>query len=243
MAITARTSRVSRVYAFVMTSHESNAGSAWCVGELRAARDAIEAVLNDASLLASVQTATHAIIDRLRSGGTLLAIGNGGSACDAMHLCEELTGRFRANRPAIPAIACTDPGHLTCAANDFGYENVFRRWVEAHARSGDVLIALSTSGNSENIRRAVNTAKAAGTYTLSLLGKGGGSLAGVADADWTVPTFSPATPGHEIVHSDRIQEVHMLLLHILVGEIERGLFGADTARTGTDRPLSEFLRS
>lgn len=224
-----------------MADHEHNPASIWRLGELRSAREAIDAVLADDSLLAAVESATSTIIECIRTGGKILAVGNGGSACDAMHFCEELTGRYRANRPPIPAIACSDPGHLSCVANDFGYEHVFGRWVEAMARPGDVVVALSTSGNSPNIQHAVEAGNRAGCFTLSLLGRGGGKIAGLAQADWIVPDFAPSTPGHARVHSDRIQEIHMLLLHILVGEIERGVFGSDLAELGTDRPLSDFL--
>ncbi len=151
--------------------------------------------------------------DSIRSGGKILAVGNGGSCADAMHFCEELTGRYRDDRPPIPAIACTDPGHLTCTANDYGFEAVFARWVEGLGRPGDVLVALSTSGNSKNIANAVEAARGREMRVALLLGKGGGALAGKADCEWIVPGAT----------SDRIQEIHMLVLHSLVGAIERGL--------------------
>jgi D-sedoheptulose 7-phosphate isomerase len=146
----------------------------------------------------------------LRSGGRILAVGNGGSACDAMHFCEELTGRFRNDRRPLSAMACTDPGHITCTANDFGYEHVFGRWVLAHGREGDALIALSTSGNSRNILRAVEAAGSIGMTRVALLGQGGGVLTGLCEHQWIVPGGT----------SDRIQEIHMLILHILVEAIE-----------------------
>ena len=148
------------------------------------------------------------------SGGKALICGNGGSSADAMHFAEELTGRFRKERPALPALACTDAGHITCAANDYGFENVFSRWVEAHGRRGDVLIVLSTSGKSENIVRAVKAGEQAGCRTVALLGKDGGTLAGVCDFEWIVPG----------VESDRIQEIHMLILHALIEGVERMMY-------------------
>lgn len=157
-----------------------------------------------------------AIAERLRAGGTVLACGNGGSAADAMHFCEELTGRYRADRPAIPAVACVDPGHLTCVANDFGYEFVFSRWVEALGRRGDVLVTLSTSGNSRNVLRAVDLAKNRGLLTVALLGRGGGVLRGLCDHEIIVPGET----------ADRIQELHMLALHTIVGGVERALFAS-----------------
>ncbi|MFG0306085.1 MAG: SIS domain-containing protein [Phycisphaerales bacterium JB040] len=153
------------------------------------------------------------IAESVRAGGKVLAIGNGGSCADAMHFCEELTGRYRDDRPPIPALACADPGHITCTANDYGYEAVFERWVIALARPGDTLIALTTSGNSENILRGVRAAKAAGARTITFLGKGGGRARGQGDAELIVPGET----------ADRIQELHMLLLHTLVGAIEREL--------------------
>ncbi len=150
---------------------------------------------------------------RIRAGGKILAIGNGGSCADAVHFCEELTGRYRDDRPSIPAIACADAGHLTCVGNDYGFESVFSRWVEGLGNRGDVLIALSTSGNSANIVKGVGAARGRGMHVATLLGKGGGKLAGIGDTEWIVPGET----------SDRIQELHMLILHALVGAIEREL--------------------
>jgi D-sedoheptulose 7-phosphate isomerase len=133
-----------------------------------------------------------------------------------MHFAEELTGRFRMERPPLPALACTDPGHITCAANDYGYENVFARWVQAHGRRGDVVIVLSTSGNSENIVRAVRAAQDQGCRTVALLGKNGGKLAGMCDFEWIVW-------GGSGEFADRIQEIHMLILHAVIEGVERTL--------------------
>lgn len=151
--------------------------------------------------------------ESIRNGGKILAVGNGGSCADAMHFCEELTGRYRDDRPPIPAIACTDPCHITCTANDYGYDHVFSRWVEGLGRPGDVLVALSTSGNSKNIALAVEAARARSMRVALLLGKGGGALQGKGDVQWTAPGET----------SDRIQEIHMLVLHSLVGAIERAM--------------------
>lgn len=146
----------------------------------------------------------------IRGGGKVLICGNGGSLCDAAHFAEELTGRFRADRPALPAIAIAEPGHLTCTANDYGFEHVFSRAVEALGRPGDMLIVLTTSGNSPNILRAAETGRRQGLRTAALLGKDGGKLRGVCDDEIIAPGAT----------SDRIQELHMLVLHILVERIE-----------------------
>lgn len=154
---------------------------------------------------------------RFKARSKVLAIGNGGSMCDAAHFAEEFTGRYRKDRPPLPVIACTDPAHLTCVANDFGFEQVFSRWVEALGNTGDVLVALSTSGNSPNIVAGVNAARAKGMHVVLLLGKGGGKLAGSAGPDgfeWIVPGDT----------ADRIQELHMLILHTIIEGVEREMF-------------------
>ena len=132
-----------------------------------------------------------------------------------MHFAEELTGIFRAKRKALPAIALSDPGHLTCTANDLGYEGVFSRAVEALGRPGDIFISLSTSGNSSNLLHAVPTAKQMGLKTISFLGKQGGKLKGSSDLEWTVEGF---------IFSDRIQEAHMTAIHIIIEMVEKRLF-------------------
>lgn len=167
----------------------------------------------DAANASKVGDLARMCANAVRSGGKILAIGNGGSCADAIHFCEELTGRYRDDRPSIPAIACADAGHITCVGNDYGFDSVFSRWVEGLGREGDVLLALSTSGNSANIVKGVEAAKAKSLRVATLLGKSGGKLAGVGDTEWVVPGTT----------SDRIQELHMLILHALVGAIEREL--------------------
>ncbi|MFG0247111.1 MAG: SIS domain-containing protein [Phycisphaerales bacterium JB052] len=160
-----------------------------------------------------VESLAQVCADSVRGGGKLLAVGNGGSCADAVHFCEELTGRYRDDRAPIPAIACSDAGHITCVGNDYGFDSIFSRWVQGLGQNGDVLIALSTSGNSANIIKAVDVARGLGMHTGLLLGKGGGKLAGIGDTEWVVPGQT----------SDRVQELHMLILHALVGAIERNL--------------------
>jgi D-sedoheptulose 7-phosphate isomerase len=146
----------------------------------------------------------------LAAGGKIMICGNGGSSCDAAHFAEELTGRFRADRAPMAAIACTDAGHITCTANDYGFDSVFSRWVSALGRGGDALVLLSTSGESRNIIEAAAAGRSRGMTTLALLGKDGGQLRGRCDHELIVPGST----------SDRIQELHMLVLHILVEGIE-----------------------
>lgn len=189
----------------------STRGDDWAMDAIDGARTALAAFAGDRAAVERIGIVAESLVECFESGGKALICGNGGSSADAMHFAEELTGRFRKERPALPALACTDPGHITCAANDYGFENVFSRWIEAHGRRGDVLILLSTSGNSENIARAVKAGRDAGCRTVALLGKGGGKLAGSCDFEWIAP-------GEE---SDRIQEIHMLILHTLIEGVER----------------------
>lgn len=151
----------------------------------------------------------------LKSGGKVISCGNGGSMSDAMHFAEELTGRFRGNRPALPAVAISDPTHLTCVANDFGFDHVFSRYVEAHGKAGDVLLAISTSGNSANVVNAVNAAHERGMVVIGLTGKDGGRMKNLCDVNICVPWNG---------YSDRIQEMHIKVIHILIEQIELHLF-------------------
>lgn len=178
------------------------------------AQDAIGLFNSDQSNIEKSVDLSERIAVAYNNGNKPLICGNGGSICDALHFAEELTGRYRKNRRALPAIAIADPGHLTCVANDFGYDDVFSRGVEAHGKPGDVFIGLSTSGNSENIIRAVAKAKEMGLYTVGLLGKDGGKLKRVCDTEFIIPGET----------ADRIQEVHMMILHVLIEGIERVLF-------------------
>jgi D-sedoheptulose 7-phosphate isomerase len=180
---------------------------------LKEAADTIHAFASSPETALNLRAIARIIIDTLRSGGKILAIGNGGSCCDSAHFAEELSGRFRADRPAIAAIACTDAGHITCTANDYGFEFIFSRWIEALGKPVDALILFSTSGNSPNLIRAVHAAKSRGLRTVALLGKTGGALAGVCDAQLIAPGAT----------SDRIQEAQKIALHILVEAIEAGV--------------------
>lgn len=179
-------------------------------GSIHDAHAVLAEFIADESNLTRLDEVARALAGVIKNGGKILAVGNGGSCCDAMHFCEELTGRFRDDRAPMAAIACTDPGHITCVANDYGYDAVFARWVTGLGREGDALVALSTSGNSANIIKAVEAAKERGMTTALLLGKGGGKLKGTGDHEWIAPGKS----------ADRIQEIHMLILHTLIEGIE-----------------------
>ena len=152
------------------------------------------------------------IANAFKAGNKVIACGNGGSHCDAMHFAEELTGRYRENRPALPAIAISDPSHLSCVANDFGFNYVFSRYIEGLGQSGDVLVGISTSGQSQNIYNAMQAAKAKGMSVIALTGKDGGKIAPLADVEVRVPHFGFA---------DRIQEIHIKVIHIFIQLIEQ----------------------
>ncbi|ATA22807.1 phosphoheptose isomerase [Brenneria goodwinii] len=180
--------------------------------ELNEAAETLNAFLSDDANIQSIQNAAVLLADAFKSGGKVISCGNGGSHCDAMHFAEELTGRYRENRPGYPAIAISDPSHLSCVSNDFGYDFVFSRYIESLGREGDVLLGISTSGNSGNIIKAIAAAKAKGMKVITLTGKDGGKMAGTADVEIRVPHFG---------YADRIQEIHIKAIHILIQLIEK----------------------
>lgn len=186
------------------------------------ARSTLDAFLADPACLEGVRRFVEAAAATLRRGGLLLSCGNGGSMCDAMHFAEEWTGRFRRDRAALPAVAFSDPSQLTCIANDFGYEAVFSRSVEALGKPGDTLVVLTTSGGSPNILKALDVARAKGITTVGLLGKGGGKAKDLCDIPIVVPRATT---------SDRIQEIHIKILHITIEAVERSLFPQNYSTT------------
>ena len=148
----------------------------------------------------------------LANGKKIMSCGNGGSMCDAMHFAEELSGRYRNNRPALAAVSISDPSHLSCVANDYGYEHVFSRYVEGLGQAGDILLGISTSGNSQNVILAVEAAKAKGIQTIVLTGKDGGKLAELADLEIRAP---------QSAYADRAQEIHIKIIHAFILGIEQ----------------------
>lgn len=172
-------------------------------------------MLSEPPAMEFMECAAEMIANCFAEEGKIVIAGNGGSLCDAMHFAEELTGQFRKPRQALPAIALCEPGHLTCVSNDFGFDNVFSRGVEAFGKPGDIFIGLTTSGNSENIVRAFAAAKERGLKTIAFLGKDGGRLKDVADLELIISGFPT---------SDRIQEAHMAAIHIIIELVELHLF-------------------
>jgi D-sedoheptulose 7-phosphate isomerase len=179
--------------------------------ELTEAQSTLTNFLSDSTNIEKIEEAARLMADSINSGGKILSCGNGGSHCDAMHFAEELTGRYRENRKALPAIAISDPSHISCVSNDFGYEYVFSRYVEGLGKKGDVILGISTSGNSKNIINAFEAAKKLGMKTIALTGKNGGELAKVADIEIRVPHHG---------YADRIQEIHIKVIHIFMMIIE-----------------------
>jgi len=184
------------------------------------AQATLAAFLADPACLDGVQDFVERAAATLERGGLLMACGNGGSMCDAMHFAEEWTGRFRKDRAALAAIAFSDPSQLTCIANDFGFDAIFSRSVEAYGKPGDLLVAISTSGSSPNILAAIEAAKKKGITTVGLLGKGGGKARALVDVPIVVPRAET---------SDRIQEVHIKVLHIVIEAVERRMFPGNYA--------------
>ncbi|MBP5244352.1 MAG: D-sedoheptulose 7-phosphate isomerase [Succinivibrio sp.] len=158
-----------------------------------------------------IEKAIYMMTDSIKNNGKIISAGNGGSMCDAMHFAEELTGRYRNDRPAYPAIAICDPSHISCVGNDYGYDYIFSRFLEGMGFKGDVFLGISTSGNSKNIIEACRVCKEKGLKSIVLLGKDGGKLKDLCDLPIIVPHFG---------YADRIQEVHTMIIHIMIRGIE-----------------------
>ena len=183
-------------------------------GMQRALEDAarvLEEFRNDPATLEAMAATVKVIVSAFKNRGRVFSCGNGGSLCDAMHFAEEFSGRFHLDREPYPAIALSDPAHLTCVANDYGFEHVFSRQIDALGHEGDVLLILSTSGNSPNIVKAAEAAKERGVIVVGCLGKGGGAVRSLCDIVLHAPGEG----------SDRIQELHMLALHSIIEQVEK----------------------
>lgn len=185
--------------------------------ELSEAANVLNTFLGNSENLAAIEKAAFMIGSSFKAGNKILSCGNGGSHCDAMHFAEELSGRYRENRPALPAIAISDVSHITCTGNDFGFDYIFSRYIEGIGSKGDILLAISTSGNSKNVIKAAEAAHKKGMKVIALTGKDGGQLASHADVEIRV-----AHQGY----ADRIQEVHIKIIHILILLIEKQMFNA-----------------
>lgn len=174
----------------------------------------LEKIKSDAAFLKSVESMGNLMVKSLLQGGKIISCGNGGSMCDAMHFAEELSGRYRENRRSIAAVSISDPSHISCVGNDYGFRYIFSRYVEGIGKEGDVLLAITTSGNSENVLEAARAAREKGMFVAGLTGKNGGHLAGLCHAEVRVPWME---------YADRIQEVHIKVIHALIDHIEMNL--------------------
>ena len=176
---------------------------------------ALENLLNDKDTLGAIAGAGDLISSNFQTGSRVFSCGNGGSMCDAIHFAEELSGRYRDDRAGLPALAIADPGHLSCVGNDYGYEFVFSRFLQAHAREGDILLAISTSGKSANIIKAAEFARERGIHVIALTGRKDSPLSLFA----TIEICTPAG-----IYADRVQELHIKVIHIIIELVERAIY-------------------
>ncbi len=175
------------------------------------AKNVLESFSSDEKNINAIEAAADLMIKSIQSGGKIISCGNGGSMCDAMHFAEELSGRFRENRKALPALSISDPSHITCVGNDFGFDSIFSRYIEAVGKKGDVLLAISTSGNSVNVLKAIEAAKLIGINVVGLTGRDGGKMASLCNVEIRAPHSQFA---------DRAQEIHIKVIHSLIQLIE-----------------------
>lgn len=187
----------------------------YILGALTDARNALEHLIANEKTLEAIEKAGELMAEAVGGDGKVMSCGNGGSLCDAMHFAEEMTGRFRSDRRAYAAVAISDASHIACVGNDYGYEYVFSRYVEAHGRSGDVLLAITTSGTSKNVVKAAEAARKKGVKVVALTGRDDTPITRLADV-------SIVTPGGTD-WADRVQELHIKCIHILIELVERRL--------------------
>ena len=180
--------------------------------ELQEAQKVLNNFMASPQNIKNIELAADLMANSLKSGNKIISCGNGGSHCDAMHFAEELSGRYRENRKSLAAIAISDVSHISCTGNDYGFDYIFSRFIEGLGNPGDVLLGISTSGNSKNIINATFAAREKGMKVIIFSGKDGGKLAGMADIEIRVPHFG---------YADRIQEIHIKVIHILIMLIEK----------------------
>lgn len=178
------------------------------------AKQILDQFLNDGKNLENITLAGQLLVDAFKNGNKAISCGNGGSMCDAMHFAEELTGRFREDRKPLAAISISDPSHITCVGNDYGFDFIFSKFIEGVGCKGDVLLAISTSGNSKNVLNAVEAAKLKGMKVIALTGKTGGKLAEVCDVEIRAPHSD---------YADRVQEIHIKVIHSLIHFVEENI--------------------
>jgi len=178
------------------------------------ARQALETFLSDEKNFETIDRAWQLLVEAFNNGRKVISCGNGGSMCDAMHFAEELSGRFRNERKALPAISISDPSHISCVGNDYGFDFIFSRFIEAVGNNGDVLLAISTSGNSKNVLNAIEAAKKKGMKVIGLTGKDGGAMASICDVEIRAPRSS---------YADRAQEIHIKVIHSLIHFVETSI--------------------
>ena len=183
-------------------------------GELIEAKELLSKIINQPTMLRKINQAAELMVNAINNEHKIISCGNGGSHCDAMHFAEELTGRYRADRKPIPAIAISDPSHITCVSNDYGFDQIFSRFIEAVGQEGDILLGITTSGNSKNINEAVLAAQRKGITSIILSGNDGGEVSKIANLSLIVPHTG---------FSDRIQEIHIKIIHILILLIEKSI--------------------
>jgi len=181
------------------------------INEFTEAQLVLDNFINKSSNFEKLEQAGKIMVESLIKGGKIISCGNGGSMCDAMHFAEELSGRYRNERPSIAAISISDPSHISCVANDYGYDFIFSRFIEGLGNNGDILLAISTSGNSKNIIKAAEAAKLKGIKVIGLTGKTGGKLADLCDVEIRVDHMG---------YADRVQEIHIKIIHSLINYIE-----------------------
>jgi len=181
---------------------------------LKEAQTLLHQFIADPKNIERIEQAGRELVMAFKNGQKVISCGNGGSMCDAMHFAEELSGRFREDRRALPAISISDPSHISCVGNDYGFDKVFSRYIEAIGNKGDVLLTISTSGNSANVINAIAAAKQKGITVIGLTGKDGGKMAGLCDIEIRAPHSA---------YADRAQEIHIKVIHSLIHYVETNL--------------------